>query len=177
MNASEFYEYFYQGFLSIKFSEEIKQYSGTPLKWKVILPDAYVTWKITRNSGSSGLLTQLGWPGEFRCIFEYHKGKGKRKEIYPLSVFEITSEFSIKKYRALQVKSLGSYLQAGGNDTYGEFEAELVDYKNEKQLKDSSWCYYFDPQDAIDWGCWYARAIDLWIADYMHHYNLKVENG
>jgi len=175
MKASEFYNYFDQGFISVCFSENVKKYAGTPLRWKVMLPDYCVTWKIITNSNTSGLLSDLIWPGEFRCVFEYHKGKGKRKKTYPISVFEITSEFSTKKYRFLQIKALKKYLRLGESTPDQVIESKLEEYISGVELKDSSWCYYIEPQDSIDWSSWYARAIDLWISDYLKNYQIRIK--
>jgi hypothetical protein len=116
---------------------------------------------------AAGLLDHLLWPGEFRLLLEWHRGRGKEKKVSVVSLFQCTSEADVAAWCALQKQPLEKYLSHGGPDSYGTLAEHANDPTRILKTDPEPWCYYFDAEDAQKWGRWYGNIMVPWTQRFL----------
>lgn len=167
MNAPEFYRHFASGFALATLPPGYKKLAGKTPKWKYPLPDGVLHFKFSTNFKASGLLEQLLWPGEFRLILEWQRSRGNEKNVSEVSPFQYTNESEIASYCALQRHALEKYFNQRGEEPYGPLAEYLINPLWVPTPNTGEWCYYFDSEDAKNWGAWYGNLLALWTERFL----------
>lgn len=166
MNAAEFYRHFESGFTSASLPAGCAKQADKTLKWKVPLPEGGLYLKFSTNARAAGLANVLLWPGEFRLLLEWRRGRGKERTA-EVSLFQYTNGFEIAAYCALQKMALRKYLASGGADLYGTLAERVGDPTRIPRPNVDEWCYYIDSEDVCNWGRWYGHLILPWTERFL----------
>ena len=161
MNAAQFYQAFDSGWASIPMSIQLKRLAGKTIKWKVVCPSGSVLLSIATNSKTAGLLPHL--PGEYFFRITWNHFEGDEKKSDEVSWFQYTTEQEVAAYAQLQRKALEKFLAQPGKEGL----RSIYNYAS-----DPTWLpcanftedtYYFDPEDAEEWGRWWAQSLPAWL--------------
>lgn len=161
MNAQQFYEAYDIGWASVPMPIELKRLAGKTIKWKVLCPSGSLIFAIATNPKTAGLLPHL--PGEyfFRVTWNHSDENGKKAD--EVSWFQYATREESAAYAQLQRQTLEKFLRQPGKEGLRSIYNYASDPTWLPRANFSEEIYYFDVEDAEEWGRWWAQSLPAWL--------------
>jgi len=166
MKAAQFYQHFEDGFSAQILPTLLKRMAGKTPTWKLPLEGGALEFKLATDFRGAGLLDLLLWPGEHRMHVYWVTGRGKERTKSLVSLFQYTTEAEVAAFVEILRNALGKYLDAGGPDPYGTLREHLATELAIPKPNIDQFYFYFDEEDARQWGRWYGSLLGPWASRF-----------